>query len=449
MSSRCFSPFRGLSQLTVVSCALSLVVLTLVGCGDAPSSEPAESTSQAVVTATGVDYSFARPSPGGLSSEGYTFACRYLSPPPNGKNLSASEAAQLWAAHVDVVANFEETATNALSGQTQGVTDAQLADSQSKADGIPAGRPIYFSVDFDAQTSDFAAIDAYFDGVASVIGIGRTGAYGGYAAIQHLFDAGKIRWGWQTYAWSNGSWDSRAQLRQVQNDITAAGDSACCDEDQAQAADFGQWHASSIDPCASAADGYYCGQSTQWAGGTTNHLYRCTGGVTVSNVDCPAGCIVEASGVPDQCAPYDGGTTSDAGVRSDAGSDARQATEAGSTGNPQPEAGSEEDAGVPIPGPPESTGESSTHSSGGCSAAGAGSPLGIAWPWLTLAALWGVRRRAVLQQERRDAVPSETRWRRARSTATGKCAPLQGKQKERLHGPSNRSGLRVVRARRV
>jgi uncharacterized protein (TIGR03382 family) len=406
MSTRRFFPFRELSQLTAVSCALSLVVLALVGCGDAPPSEPTASTSQALVAATGVDYSFARPSPGGLYSEGYTFACRYLSPPPNGKNLSASEAAQLWAAHVDVVANFEESATNALSGQSQGVTDAQLADSQSKADGIPAGRPIYFSVDFDAQTSDFAAIDAYFDGVASVIGIGRTGAYGGYAVIQHLFDAGKIRWGWQTYAWSNGVWDSRAQLRQVQNDITAAGDTGCCDEDQAQAADFGQWHASSIDPCASAADGYYCGQSTQWAGGTANHLYKCSGGVTVSDVDCPAGCIIEPSGVPDQCAPYDGGTSTDAGVHADAESDAKATSDAGSTGNPQPEAGVEEDAGVTVPEASEGTGESTRHSSGGCSAAGAGSPVDVAWPWLALAALWILRRRAVFQQGRRDAVPS-------------------------------------------
>jgi len=106
---------------------------------------------------SGLDYSFARPSPSSLYAEGYRFACRYLSPPPNGKNLSASEATALWAAGVDVVANWEQAADNALAGQSQGVTDAQIADSQSKGDGIPAGRPIYFSVDFDAQTSDEAA----------------------------------------------------------------------------------------------------------------------------------------------------------------------------------------------------------------------------------------------------------------------------------------------------
>jgi hypothetical protein len=357
---------------------VAVVALGQLGCGSGPSQEPAESVQEGVVTATGVDYSFARPSPAGLKAEGYTFACRYLSPPPNSKNLSQAEAQQLWAAGVDIVANFEEGATNALNGQGQGVTDANIADSQSQADGIPAGRPIYFSVDFDAQSTDFAAIDAYFDGVASVIGIGRTGAYGGYAAIQHLFDAGKIRWGWQTYAWSNGAWDSRAQLRQVQNDITAAGDSACCDEDQAQAADFGQWHASSSDPCASAADGYYCGQSTQWAGGTRDHLYDCVGGVTKSNVDCPGGCIVEPSGKPDQCAPYDGG----AGTSDGAPGSRDAATDTG-TGGPSRGDGGGSGSGNPGQSSPEGgldTGATGAHS--GCSVeggAGSGNLCGGAW----------------------------------------------------------------------
>jgi len=186
----------GKSFWLVAGCFVAaLAAIGPAGCGSGPDDEQLGSTGEAVVNATGVDYSFARPSPSGLHGEGYTFACRYLSPPPNGKNLSAAEAVQLWAAGVDVVANFEEGATNALNGNGQGVTDATIADGQSQADGIPHGRPIYFSVDFDAQPGDFASIDAYFDGVASVIGVGRTGAYGGIAIVQHLFDAGKIRWG--------------------------------------------------------------------------------------------------------------------------------------------------------------------------------------------------------------------------------------------------------------
>jgi hypothetical protein len=98
---------------------------------------------------------------------------------------------------------------------------------------------IYFSVDFDATSGQQSAINAYFDGVASVIGRSRTGAYGGYHVIRRLFDAGKIAWGWQTYAWSGGQWDSRAQLRQVLNGITV--DGADCDRNEAHDVDFGQW----------------------------------------------------------------------------------------------------------------------------------------------------------------------------------------------------------------
>ena len=108
---------------------------------------------------------------------------------------------------------------------------------------MPGGRPIYFAVDFDAQPYQQGTVDAYFQGVASVIGLGRTGAYGGYGLVARSFDDGVISWGWQTYAWSYGNWDARAQLRQTLNGITAAGDGDCCDRDEAQTNDYGQWHA--------------------------------------------------------------------------------------------------------------------------------------------------------------------------------------------------------------
>ena len=72
-----------------------------------------------------------------------------------------------------------------------------------------------------------------------MLGVDRTGAYGGIYVISSLFNAGKIKYGWQTYAWSDGQWDGRAQVRQVENGMTIAGGS--CDVDEAIAADFGQW----------------------------------------------------------------------------------------------------------------------------------------------------------------------------------------------------------------
>jgi hypothetical protein len=87
--------------------------------------------------------------------------------------------------------------------------------------------------------ADVREINDHFDGVASVLGLARTAAYGGFYPIKRLFDAGKIAYGWQTFAWSGGQWDPRAQLRQVRNGVTIAG--ADCDIDEAQVQDFGQW----------------------------------------------------------------------------------------------------------------------------------------------------------------------------------------------------------------
>ena len=92
-----------------------------------------------------------------------------------------------------------------------------------------------------------------------MLGRSRTGAYGGYWVIKRLFDAHKIAWGWQTYAWSGGNWDSRAQLRQIQNGI----DNGNEDKDEAVAADFGQWGANAA-PRGS-LDGVSCSAAAGWS----------------------------------------------------------------------------------------------------------------------------------------------------------------------------------------
>ena len=167
----------------------------------------------------GVDYAWGRPSTAALSQAGVTFACRYLSLDTTGKNLTFDEAATLSAAGLSIVSNWEYDSRAPLNGRAQGARDAAEADRQHRAAGGPPGRPIYFSVDFDASPGDQEAINAYFDGVAATIGHDRTGAYGGYWVIKRLLDAGKTAWAWQTLAWSGGQWDARAQLRQVRNAV--------------------------------------------------------------------------------------------------------------------------------------------------------------------------------------------------------------------------------------
>jgi hypothetical protein len=99
---------------------------------------------------------------------------------------------------------------------------------------------IYFApCDYDAPEADQGKINAYLDGAAGIIGRARLGFYGGYWPLKRAFDAGKMTYGWQTYAWSGGNVDPRAQLYQYRNGQRLG--PAEVDFDDARAADFGQW----------------------------------------------------------------------------------------------------------------------------------------------------------------------------------------------------------------
>jgi Rv2525c-like, glycoside hydrolase-like domain len=187
----------------------------------------------------GIDYAWGRPSAAALKKAGAAFVVRYVSHDTTGKNLTAAEARQLSAAGIWLAVVWESTASRALAGHSAGAADATAAAGQATACGMPAGRPIYFAVDFDATAAQQAQIHAYLDGAASVLGRGRVGLYAGYGPIKRAFDAKKITFGWQTYAWSGGRWDSRAQLRQYSNGHYVGG--VDCDYDHAMTGDYGQW----------------------------------------------------------------------------------------------------------------------------------------------------------------------------------------------------------------
>jgi Domain of unknown function (DUF1906) len=174
-----------------------------------------------------------------LKEAGVAFVCRYLSyvnDVTKAKILSPAEAKILSQATIAIVSNYEWYANRALEGSASGIQDAQIAEAQHKACGGPDDKPIYFSVDVDVDGSQVAD---YFRGVASVIGLSRTGAYGSYRVLQYLFDAGLISYGWQTYAWSSGQWEARAHIQQYENGANLAG--ASVDYDRSMQDNFGQW----------------------------------------------------------------------------------------------------------------------------------------------------------------------------------------------------------------
>jgi hypothetical protein len=187
--------------------------------------------------ARGLDWAWGNMSAGALLASGISFACRYLSHDP-GKNLSRAEAVRLSKAGIDLVVVWETTADRARQGYSAGLTDAKAAWQQAKATGMPDRRPIYFAVDFDGAGPEVAD---YFRGAAAYLGVSRTGVYAGIRVVNYLFAHGLVAFAWQTYAWSGGQWNGRAQLRQVHNGVRVGGVDS--DEDVSVADDFGQWRA--------------------------------------------------------------------------------------------------------------------------------------------------------------------------------------------------------------
>ena len=164
----------------------------------------------------GVYYSWSRPGGAALAAAGKSFAGRYLYP-GGGKGLTAGEVNDLNGHGVSVFTIFESSAARALDGSGAGSADAQTAQGQLGACGLPSDQVIYFGVDFDAVDSQLAAIDDYLRGAATVLGQGRVGVYGSYRVTTHCRASGSAPHGFQTYAWSHGQVDGGASFYQYNN----------------------------------------------------------------------------------------------------------------------------------------------------------------------------------------------------------------------------------------
>lgn len=188
----------------------------------------------------GVDYSYDPPSVAALVAAGKKFVCRYGGPGSSAKHLTPTESTALRAAGISIVANAQGTgSTGLLGGALVGADWARLADAHFRSCGMPADRPIYLSVDFDAQPSQWPAVDAALRAAADVLGPDRVGVYGGYNTIEHCATTSTASWFWQTYAWSGGRWHPRAHLHQYLNGQPLA--DGLVDLDRAVVGDYGQW----------------------------------------------------------------------------------------------------------------------------------------------------------------------------------------------------------------
>jgi len=169
----------------------------------------------------GIDYSFSRPSITELSSFGFKVAGRYLwnekyADGRTNKGLSVTELAELHRNGFTVFFIYEEDGKELAGGREAGLRVAKAAEEYRVKLGL-GEVPIYFNVDYDASGDDLNKIGDALRAIAEVIGLQRVGLYAGYNVLTLMFDAGLITWGFQTYAWSGGKWDSRAQIQQYCN----------------------------------------------------------------------------------------------------------------------------------------------------------------------------------------------------------------------------------------
>ena len=172
----------------------------------------------------GIDYSWARPGGAAIKAAGFDFVMRYVPyPGDGGKGLTVEEIADLRANGLSIGLVFESTAGRALDGYEAGIADAQQVTRSILALDFPQNLPIFFAVDFDAQSSDMPGIKYYLDGVAYVLGYGRVGVYSSYRVIGHCYDISKATWYWQTYAWSDGLQHPKRHLLQYSNGETLNG----------------------------------------------------------------------------------------------------------------------------------------------------------------------------------------------------------------------------------
>jgi len=171
-----------------------------------------------------------------LKALGCTFISRYTS--EQSWALTPSEAKALSDAGIAIVANYEHYTTDWQGGHAQGVTNANTGLRVATACGMPAGRPIYFSVDMDADPT--AVVNSgYFQGINSVLGAGRTGVYASTGVCKALKAAGLVQWTWRTMStgWNGGAGvPSDFNVMQIYPPFNNT-----YDHNESVTADFGQW----------------------------------------------------------------------------------------------------------------------------------------------------------------------------------------------------------------
>ncbi|MBU3706322.1 MAG: DUF1906 domain-containing protein [Mycobacterium sp.] len=181
-----------------------------------------------------IDYAMRQIPAADIRAAGYAGVINYVSTSRPGSNFGAKPitrpyAESLTAAGLVIVSNFQygkpggTAPSDYTRGFAGGVADAKTAWSIHTAAGGGQSAPIFFSVDEDISRDTWNTVALqWFRGINSVLGVQRTGVYGGIDVCQWAMADGVIgisgtpgrRWAWQTKAWSGNRVHPAAVLYQ-------------------------------------------------------------------------------------------------------------------------------------------------------------------------------------------------------------------------------------------
>lgn len=212
-------PGRTVSRRDVLRYA-SAAALAGLGTVAAGAGAPAASAAAPML----IDYAMRQIPAHDIRNAGYAGVINYVSTSRPGSNFGAKPitrpyAEALTAAGLVIVSNFQygkpggTAPSDFTRGFAGGVADAQTAWNIHTAAGGGRSAPIFFSVDDDINRDTWNNVALqWFRGINSVLGVQRTGIYGGVNACKWAAADGVIgssrtpgyRWAWQTRSWSRG-----------------------------------------------------------------------------------------------------------------------------------------------------------------------------------------------------------------------------------------------------
>jgi len=181
-----------------------------------------------------IDYAMRQIPAADIRAAGYAGVINYVSTSRPGSSFGAKPitrpyAESLTAAGLVIVSNFQygkpggTAPSDFTRGYAGGIADARTAWQIHIAAGGGQSAPIFFSVDDDISRDTWNTLALqWFRGINSVLGVQRTGVYGGIDVCQWAVADGVIgssrspgrRWAWQTRAWSGNRVHPAAVLYQ-------------------------------------------------------------------------------------------------------------------------------------------------------------------------------------------------------------------------------------------